>query len=101
MCSHCLNIHCSYFLFCFGISVDDLKGGYKACDIFLTSFISSLSVLMTLDATSLDKSSTLKNCTSGNTIDMVVYYCILSIYICMSFIVFYNPRINYTNLPTL
>ena len=70
---HRRNIHCSYFLFCFWISVDDLKGGYKACDIFLTSFIFPFTVLMTLDTTSLDKSSTLKNCASGNTIDMVVY----------------------------
>ena len=55
-------------------SVDDLKGGDKACDVFLTSFIFSLSVLMTLDTTtSLEKSSTWKNCTSGNTIDMVIY----------------------------
>ena len=60
--------HCNYFLLCFGISVDDLKGGHKACDIFLTSFIFSRSVLTTLDTTtSLDKSSTWKNCTSGST----------------------------------
>jgi hypothetical protein len=39
-------IHSNYFLFCFGISADDLKGGHKACDIFLPSFVFSLSVLM-------------------------------------------------------
>jgi hypothetical protein len=27
------NIHCNYFLLCFGINVDDWKGGHKACDI--------------------------------------------------------------------
>jgi hypothetical protein len=56
-------------------------------------------VLVKLDTTSRDKSSTLKNCTSGNTLDMVVYYCILSRYICMNFIVFYNPRITYAQPP--
>jgi hypothetical protein len=71
---HRRNIHSNYFLFCFGISADDLKGGHKARDISLPSFVFSLSVLMTLDTTtSLDKASTWKNCTSGNTIDMVIY----------------------------
>ena len=67
------NIHCSYFLPFLGVSVDDLKGELNACDIFLTSFIFTLTVLMKSVTTSLDKSSTLKNFASGNTIDMVVY----------------------------
>jgi hypothetical protein len=52
------------------ISVDDLNGGDKNCDIFLTSLIFSLTVWMTLDTISLDKSSKLKEGANGNTIDM-------------------------------
>jgi hypothetical protein len=55
------------------ISVDDLNGGDKNCDIFLTSLIFSLTVWMTLDTISLDKSSKLKEGANGNTIDMVIY----------------------------
>jgi hypothetical protein len=67
------NINCSYFLPLVEISVDDLNGGDKNCDIFLTSLIFSLTVWMTLVAISLDKSSKLKEGANGNTIDMVIY----------------------------
>jgi hypothetical protein len=46
------NINCSYFLPLVEISVDDLNGGDKTCDIFLTSLIFSLTVWMTLDTIS-------------------------------------------------
>lgn len=67
------NINCSYFLPLVEISVDDLNGGDKTCDIFLTSLIFSLTVWMTLDTISLDKSSKLKEGANGSTIDMVIY----------------------------
>ena len=67
------NINCSYFLLLVEISVDDLNGGDNDCDIFLTSLIFSLTVWMTLDTISLDKSSKLKEGVNGKTIDMVIY----------------------------
>ena len=67
------NINCSYFFSFVEISVDDLNGGDNDCDIFLTSLIFSLTVWMTLDTTSLEKSSKLKEGANGRTIDMVIY----------------------------
>ena len=67
------NINCSYFLPLVEISVDDLNGEDKNCDIFLTSHIFSLTVWMTLDTISLDIPSKLKEDANGNTIDMVIY----------------------------
>ena len=68
------NINYSYFLPFVVFSVDGLNGGENSCEIFLTSLIFSLTVLITVDTTSLDKSSTLKEGANGNTIDMVVYF---------------------------
>ena len=86
------NINCSYFLPFVEISVDDLNGGDNDCDIFLTSLIFSPSVLMTLDTTSLDKSSKLKEGANGNTIDMVIYGRVN--YLRWRFIVFFQPAQN-------
>ena len=65
------NKQCGYFLSFSGISADKLDGWVIVCESFLTSLIFSLTVLITVDATSLDKSSTLKNDESGKTIDIL------------------------------
>jgi hypothetical protein len=84
------NINCSYFLPLVEISVDDLNVGDKNCDIFLTSLIFSLTVWMTLDTISLDKSSKLKEGANDNTIDMVIYGRVTLLR--WRFIVFFNPH---------
>ena len=63
--------HYSYSLLCVGISADKLNEWIKVCESFLTSLIFPLTVLITVDATSVDKSSTLKNDVSGTTIDIL------------------------------
>jgi hypothetical protein len=61
----------SYFLSFVGISADKLNEWIKVCESFLTSLICPLTVLITVDATSADKSSTLRNDVSGKTIDIL------------------------------
>ena len=55
----------------FGISADKLNGWVKVCESFIPSLIFPLIVSMAVDATYLDKSSTLKNDVSGKTIDIL------------------------------
>jgi len=72
MSNNGVNTQYTYFLSFVGISDDKLNVGDIVCEIFLMSFIFLLAVLMTVDTTCVDKSSTLKEGANGNTIDIVI-----------------------------